>query len=78
MNRRAFLNRIGGSMLSIMAISLPSAARVGQSTLSTMRDASGWLAVIGQRGDVVIRISPRFLVDHPAEALHLMTTGRLP
>lgn len=61
-----------------LVASSPLAARTGQATFSTVRDALGWVAVIGQRGETVIRISPRFLAEHPVEALHLMTRGRLP
>jgi hypothetical protein len=78
MNRRRFLHRAGISMLSVAASALPAVARAPGAALSTVRDSLGWIAVVGQRGDVLIRISPRFALEHPAEALGLIRTGRLP
>jgi hypothetical protein len=77
MKRRAFLHRLTGLALGGAAF-VPILNRPAQAALSATRDAFGWIAVIGRQGETIIRISPRFIVEHPVEALHLMTTGRLP
>jgi hypothetical protein len=76
--RRTFLQRSIRLGAALAATALPVVQRSAQTGLSAVRDSLGWLAVIGTRGDVLIRISPRFAVEHPAETLRLLTTGRLP
>ena len=77
MNRRSFLTRAAGWLAGAGA-ALSAAPRATQTALTTVRDSLGWLVVIGRHGETVIRISPRFALEHPRETLSLLTTGRLP
>lgn len=77
MNRRSALRRLSSVLLAGAAASVPSLPRAMPAALSTVRDGGGWLAVIGQHGNVVIRISPRFALEHPGETVSLLATGRL-
>lgn len=78
MNRRSFLERAARMAAAVAASALPVVQRSAQTGMSVVRDSLGWLAVIGAKGETVIRISPRFAIEHPSETLQLLTTGRLP
>ncbi len=75
MHRRTVLARLAAAL---GAAALPLSGRANDLALSTARLALGWVAVIDRSGRSVISISPRFLLNHPLEAAHLMLHGRLP
>lgn len=79
MHRRSALRRLASFAVGAAAsVALPAASRAGDVVTTTVRTASGWVDVMGQGGRVLISISPRFMLNHPAETLSLITTGRLP
>jgi hypothetical protein len=74
-NRRSAMHRMLGALGAVAAASLPLAQRASHAASTTTRDALGWLVVIGQRGETIIRISPRFAWEYPRETLEILRTG---
>lgn len=72
MRRRAFLALVAktGAVVSLGAVPL---SRLAGGVARTTQAASGWVQVLGRRGEVAIEVSPRFLVEHPEEYLRILT-----
>lgn len=74
MNRRSAIRRMLAAAAAAAASAIPLAQRTGY---SAMRGVDGWLSVLGEHGRVIIRVSPRFALEHPRETLEILRTGTL-